>query len=466
MTTVNGTEITNASFEQRSVLTTRAERYAAGKALRSTVPRTSHAGWSASPERPDPVSLLEESNRSRLADLVPIRYGRMALSPFTFLRGSANVMANDLSTTPISGIRVQACGDAHLSNFGVYATPERDQVFDVNDFDETLPGPWEWDVKRLAASVMVAGQQNGFSPVENRSAVLSGVRSYQEMMRRFAAMRYLDVWYTKINLEYLREQVRSKKALALIDTAIKQSRRRTSLHAFPKMTEVVDGQYRIKDDPPLIVHYENLEDLGRIRAYGDAYIASLPEYRRVLRDRYHAVDIAQKVVGVGSVGTVCAIVLALGGSDLTDPLFLQIKEAQASVLEPFAGASVYANHGQRVVSGQQLMQGVGDIFLGWGQFEGKDCYVRQLRDMKFAFDIGQLDPNMFVGYASACGAVLALGHARSGDPAQISGYLGSNDVFAQAIADFAEAYAEQTKRDHAALLAAIQEGRVQVQTGV
>lgn len=279
-------------------------------------------------------------------------------------------------------------------------------------------------------------------------------------------MRYIDIWYTKINLEYMLGQSVSKKGRVVIDTAMKQSRRRTSLHTFPKMTEVVDGQYRIKDEPPLIVHYQDLEDIAKIRAYGDAYIASVPEYRRVLRERYHAVDIAQKVVGVGSVGTMCAIVLCQGDSDLEDPLFLQVKEAQASVLEPFVGASVYTNHGQRVVIGQQLIQAASDIFLGWGEFEGRDCYVRQLRDMKFSVEIEQLDPKTFAGYARACGTVLALGHARSGDPTQISGYLGSSDVFAQAIVDFTEAYAEQTKRDHEALLAAIKEGRVRAETDV
>ena len=468
MTTTNATETTTtiAPSEWVPVVTTRAERYAAGKALRNKVPRSSHATWSAAPDRPDPVSLLEESNRSRLAELVPIRYGRMALSPFTFLRGSAGVMASDLATTPISGIRVQLCGDAHLSNFGLYATQERDQVFDVNDFDETLPGPWEWDVKRLAASLLVAGRQNGYSAAENRQAVLEGVQSYRQMMRQFATMRYIDIWYTKINLEYMRGQALRKKGRAIVDRAVKQSQRRTSLNAFPKLTEIVDGQYRIKDEPPLIVHYENLADIAKIRAYGDVYYASVPEYRRVLRERYHAVDVAQKVVGVGSVGTMCAIVLLEGDSDLLDPLFLQVKEAQASVLEPFAGASSYANHGQRVVNGQQLMQGPGDIFLGWGHFEGRDCYVRQLRDMKFSFEIEQLDPKTFAGYARACGIVLALGHARSGDPTQISGYLGNSDVFAQAIAEFAEAYAMQTKRDHAALVAAIKEGRVQARSDI
>lgn len=468
MITTDTTETikTSVSLAWTPVVTTRAERYATGKALRSKVPRSSHAAWAAAPDRPDPISMLEESNRSRLPELVPIRYGRMALSPFTFLRGSAGIMANDLSNTPISGIRVQACGDAHLSNFGVYATPERDQVFDVNDFDETLPGPWEWDVKRLAASVQVAGSQNGFTTAENRQAVLTCVESYQKMMRQFATMRYLDIWYTKFNLDYIRKQSRFKRGKKIVDMAIKQSQRRTSLNAFPKLAENVGGQFRIKDEPPLIVHYQDLADISQIRGPVETYIASVPEYRRVLRERYHMVDLAQKVVGVGSVGTRCAIILCQGDSDLTDPLFLQVKEAQASVLEPFVGASNYTNHGQRVVNGQQLTQGVSDMFLGWGQFEGRDYYIRQLRDMKWSVTIEQLDPRTFAGYARGCGMALALGHARSGDPTQISGYLGSSDSFAQAIADFAEAYAEQTKRDHAAFVAAIKEGRVQARSDI
>ncbi len=466
--TTNVPEITTeiASSEWKPIVTTRAERYAAGKALRSSVPRSSHATFTVTLDRPDPISLLEESNRARVAELVPIRYGRMALSPFTFLRGSAGVMASDLATTPTTGIKVQLCGDAHLSNFGVYATPERDQVFDVNDFDETLPGPWEWDVKRLAASVLVAGRQNGYSDAENRQAVLAGVLAYQQMMQQFATMRYIDIWYTKINLDYMRGQALRKKGKAVVDTAIKQSSRRTSLNVFPKLTEMVDGQYRIKDDPPLIVHYERIDDISIIWRFVDMYIASVPEYRWVLRERYHAVDIAQKVVGVGSVGTRCAIILCEGDSDLADPLFLQVKEAEASVLEPFVGTSSYANHGQRVVNGQQLTQGISDIFLGWGQFEGRDYYVRQLRDMKWSVEVELLDPKTFAGYARACGTALALGHARSGDPTQISGYLGSSDIFAQAIADFAEVYADQTTRDHAELVAAIKQGRVEARSDI
>lgn len=455
-----------SSSEWRPVVTTRAERYAAGKALRKRVPRSSHATWSVTPDRPDPISLLIESNRSRVAELVPIRYGRMALSPFTFLRGAAVVMASDLATTPTSGIRVQACGDAHLSNFGIYATPERDQVFDVNDFDETLPGPWEWDVKRLFASIVVAGRQNGFTTLENRQAVLEGLRAYREGMRKFATMRYLDTWYTYINLKSMREWVLHKKEQAVITTAIKQSRRRTNLNTFPELTQIVNGHYRIKEDPPLIVHYKNLADHEKLRAFSEAYLASLPDERRVLWNRYHVVDIAQKVVGVGSVGTICAIVLLLGDSDIDDPLFLQVKEAQASVLAPYVGASIYPNHGQRVVIGQRLMQGAGDIFLGWSQFESRDCYVRQLRNRQFSENIEHLDAQTFALYARLCGMVLALPHARSGDPAQISGYLGSGDLFDQAIADFAEAYADQTVHDYARLLTAIKEGRVQTETDV
>lgn len=450
----------NTPERARPPLPSLADRYAEGKALRNKVPRSKHAEWSPASDRPDPIKLLEESNSTRIPDLVPIRYGRMAVSPFTFLRGSANVMASDLSTTPTSGLSVQLCGDAHLSNFGVYASPERDQIFDVNDFDETLPGPWEWDVKRLAASILVAGRQNNFNDTEIRQAVLAGVETYRQSMRQYAGMHYLDVWYARIDLGTIIEMARYKKGRELAEEAVKQSRRRTSSHVFPKLTEIVDGQCRIKDEPPLIFHYKNLTDFKKLLAFGDAYISSLPDERRVLSNRFRALDIAQKVVGVGSVGTLCAIALFEGNNGLDDPLFLQIKEAQASVLEPYIGISEFKNHGQRVVVGQRLTQAASDIFLGWSSFEGKDCYVRQLRDMKWSVEIEQLNPKTFMGYARVCGMALALGHARSGDPAKISGYLGGNEIFSQAIVDFSEAYADQTQRDHADLLAAIKKNKV------
>jgi uncharacterized protein (DUF2252 family) len=450
-------------------LTSRAERYAAGKALRSKIPRSSHGEWAPDPERPDPMSILEESNSTRLKNLVPIRYGRMSMSPFAFLRGSAGVMASDLAKTPVSGIQAQLCGDAHLSNFGVYASPERRQVFDVNDFDETLAGPWEWDVKRLAASVVVAGRQNGYTAQESRQAVLRCLQGYREQMQQFALMNHLDVWYFHLDVEGILALARGmagrKELQKRVERASEQAGKRTRIETFPKLTEAVNGQYRIKDEPPLIYHYDPLDT----REWGAMvldYLASLPEERRMIIMRYRWVDIAQKVVGVGSVGTRCAIVLTLGGAEGDDPLFMQIKEASASVLEPYAGASPYANHGERVVIGQRLMQAASDVLLGWSTFNGRDYYARQLRDMKFSAEVETMDPVLFTAYVQLCAATLARAHARTSDPAQISGYLGNRDVFDQAIASFAEAYADQTERDHAALLAAIKEGRVQAQTGV
>jgi uncharacterized protein (DUF2252 family) len=457
-------------------LTSRAERYAAGKVLRSQTPRSSHAEWAPDPERPDPISNLEESNKTRLEHLVPIRYGRMSMSPFAFFRGSADIMANDLARTPVSGIQAQICGDAHLSNFGVFASPERRQVFDVNDFDETIAGPWEWDVKRLAASVVIAGRQNGYAAQESRQAVLRCVQSYREQMQQFALMNHLDVWHFHLDVEAILAMVRgmkgSKKLQKRVEQASERASKRTRIETFPKLTEAVNGQYRIKDEPPLIVHYDPLEtskdnlDTGEWRAMAKEYLANLPEERRMIIFRYRSLDVAQKVVGVGSVGTRCAIVLLLGGAEGDDPLFMQIKEAGASVLEPYVGASPYQNHGQRVVIGQRLMQAASDILLGWFTFNGMDFYARQLRDMKFSVEVETMVPVGFSAYVELCAATLARAHARTSDPAQISGYLGNGDVFDRAIASFAEAYADQAERDHATLLAAIKEGRVQAQTGV
>src|SRR6266513_3751917 len=378
-------------------LTTRAERYAAGKARRSETPRSSHAEWTPDPERPDPISLLEEANKTRLQHLVPIRFGRMSLSPFAFLRGSAAVMASDLAKTPVSGIQAQLCGDAHLSNFGVYASPERRQVFDVNDFDETLAGPWEWDVKRLAASVVVAGRQNGYTAQESRQAVVRCVQRYRESMQQFALMNHLDVWYFHLDVESILAMARGmagrKELQKRVGRASARASKRTRLETFPKLTETVNGQYRIKDEPPLIYHYDKLDtgndnlDTEEWRALVKDYLASLPEERRMIIFRYRSLDVAQKVVGVGSVGTRCAIVLALGGAEGDDPLFMQIKEASASVLEPYVGASPYANHGERVVVGQRMMQAASDILLGWMTLGGRDYYVRQLRDMKWSAEI-------------------------------------------------------------------------------
>ncbi len=457
-------------------LTSRVERYAAGKALRSKAPRSSHAEWAPDPKRPDPISMLEEANQTRLQQLVPIRFGRMSMSPFAFYRGTADIMAYDLAKTPVSGINAQLCGDAHISNFGVYASPERRQVFDVNDFDETLSGPWEWDVKRMAASVVLAARQNGYSAQETRQAVLRCVQRYRESMQQFALMNHLDVWYYHIDEETMLAMARGmagRKQLAKrVERGSARASKRTRIETFPKLAEVVDGTFRIKDEPPLIFHYDHLHpdtddlDAEEWRAMVKDYVTSLPEERRVILMRYRSLDVAQKVVGVGSVGTRCAIVLALGGAEGDDPLFIQIKEASASALEAYLGASPYPNHGQRVVVGQRLMQAASDIFLGWTSFGGLDYYVRQLRDMKFSAEVEGMDPVMLTAYVQLCATTLARAHARTSDSAQISGYLGSKDAFDLAIASFAEMYADQAERDYAALLAAIKEGHVQARTGV
>jgi uncharacterized protein (DUF2252 family) len=460
---------TASSSEVITTFSTRAERYAAGKALRSKAARTSHSLWTPAADRPDPISLLEESNRTRVPELVPIRYGRMSLSPFGFLRGSAGVMASDLANTPVSGIKVQICGDAHLSNFGFFATPERNLVFDISDFDETLPGPWEWDVKRMAASIVVAGRQNGYTAQENRQFVIRSVREYHTLMQSMASMQVLPVWYLHLDMTELMGMVNRREQL-LLQRQQKKAGRSTSLKVFPKMTEKVDGQYRIKDEPPLIVHPEDTGDAKveaeLIKDSFAAYEETLPADRKVLLNKYHFVDLARKVVGVGSVGTRTWALLLMAGGDGNDPLFLQVKEAQASVLEPYLGNSAYANHGERVVQGQRLMQHASDIFLGWTHDGATDFYVRQLLDMKLSEDIANMSRRDFDQYARWCAIALARAHARSGDPAQISGYLGSSDLFEQAIASFAEAYADQTVRDHAALLAAIKAGRIKAEVDV
>jgi uncharacterized protein (DUF2252 family) len=437
---------------------TLADRRAAGRKLRNKVPRSSHAGWTPATDRPDPLSLLEEQNRSRLSHLVPLRYARMAASPFAFLRGSAVVMAQDLAATPVTGIQVQICGDAHLGNFGIYATPERNQVFDVNDFDETLPGPWEWDIKRFTASIVVAGRTNGFPAATNRQAVLNGVQSYREHMWKYSEMRHIDVWYSRIDYENSLQFVR-RTFRWYIEKQREKSRQRSSLQAFPKLTMQVDGQYRIKDDPPLITHLDDEELTQQLRGLVEAYRPTVQEDRRVLLDKYQCMDVARKVVGVGSVGTRCYIVLLLG-NDSNDPLLLQIKEAQASVLERHLGPSIYPNHAQRVVSGQRLMQAASDLFLGWTRLGPTDYYIRQLRDMKLSVSLETLIPDGFIEYCRFCGWALARAHARSGDPAQISGYLGRSDVFDRALASFAETYADQTERDHAALAAVIKADQI------
>lgn len=441
-----------------------AELYALGKRLRDKCPRDSHAFWKAGGKRPDPLRLLEESNKGRLRNLIPIRYGRMVKTPFTFYRGAALNMAADLANTPASGLRVQACGDAHLCNFGAFATPERRVIFDINDLDETLPAPWEWDVKRLAASVVVASRSNGFSEAKARDAVLACVRAYREHMAEYGEMRVLDVWYARIDLNDVIAAVKVEEDRKRIKKRLAEARRRSVAEDdFPKLAAVAGQSATIKDNPPLIYHPQKEggeELLTRARAAFGDYRASVQEDRRVLIDRFELKDIAMKVVGVGSVGTFCAVMLLMASEQ--DPLFLQVKEARASVLAAYAGKSIYGNHGQRVVNGYRIMQSASDIFLGWAKGKlGRHFYVRQLRDMKLSAMVELFDPVTMTQYAEVCGWALARAHARSGAPAAISGYLGKSDAFDKAIAEFSVAYADQSERDHDVLRKAAQAGRVE-----
>jgi uncharacterized protein (DUF2252 family) len=447
----------------------------AGRQARANAPRSAHARWEAPPERPDPVVLLERQARTRIPELVPIRYGRMLASPFAFFRGSAAIMAADLATTPVSGLRVQLCGDAHLSNFGGFAAPDRNLVFDINDFDETLPGPWEWDLKRLATSIAVAGRTRRFDRSERRDAIVAAVREYRTAMRRFAAMRTVDVWYARLDVAPLAEEWSAQMPKAqrkALEQALEKGRAKDSRRAFAKLTHEVDGQPRIVSDPPLIVPLEELmpavqadEFQAGLRQLLDDYAASLQGDRRRLLGAYRPVHVARKVVGIGSVGKRAWIVL-LVGDDPADPLFLQVKEAEASVLEPFAGPSEHASNGQRVVEGQRLMQAASDVFLGWIALESdldglpRHYYVRQLQDSKLSASVDDFAPRELTAYAEICGWTLARAHARSGDRVAIAAYLGRGDGFDRAVCEFAECYADQTERDHAALAAAVQAGDV------
>jgi uncharacterized protein (DUF2252 family) len=444
---------------------TRRQRYDDGKAERQKVPRSSHAHWAVPKDRPNPVDILLAESRDRVPALVPIWFGRMALSPFAFFRGSASIMARDLSTTPTTGARVQLCGDAHLSNFGIFATPERDRVFDINDFDETLPGPWEWDVKRLATSLILVGRHNGYPREITQRAARTAVRAYRLAMESFSMARYLDTWYVHIDRQTVTRRT-TRAGRKVIDTAVRRARRRTIFHTFPKMVHSVRGRYRIRDEPPLIVHYTNPADDEESRRFYDRYLSTLSDERRTLLERYHLVDVAQKVVGVGSVGTVCAVLLLMGDRDVEDPLFLQLKQARRSVLAPYAGPSEYENHAQRVVIGQRLIQEASDTFLGWSRLNARDFYFRQLRDMKFSADISMLRPKALLGQAELCGLALSRAHARTGDPAFIGGYLGTRDQFDGGVTRFAEAYADQVERDHSALRRAIRRGRVAAESDV
>ena len=459
---------------------TEAERASRGKAARSEVPRRAHGDWYPPPARVDPVAVLEEQDKTRLPDLVPIRYGRMLVSPLTFFRGAAAIMAADLADGPRTGLQAQLCGDAHLSNFGIFAAPDRRLTFNVNDFDETLPGPFEWDLKRLVASFAVAGRERGFGR-KARAGISSAVaRSYREAMRNFASMRTLDLWYARVEVDELARsfsQQASSKDAKRLERDLAKARTKDSLKAFAKLTHVVDGEPRIVSDPPLIVPVDELPDAGRQEIAREAIERLIRDYRRTLTgdrrrlvERFRYVDAAHKVVGVGSVGTRAWIVLMLG-RDVDDPLFLQAKEAGASVLEPYVGKSAYSNHGQRVVEGQRLIQSGSDILLGWIREKNADgvahdFYVRQLWDAKGSASVETMTQPNLADYGRLCGWTLAKAHARSGDPIAIAAYLGKSDVFDRALAAFAEAYADQNERDHALLNEAVQERRVTAETGV
>ena len=454
------------------------ERAALGKAARAEVPRSSHAEFAPSARRADPVDIIERQSASRVPELVPIRYGRMTESPFRFYRGAAAIMAADLADTPRSGIRAQLCGDAHMLNFRLLASPERRLMFDINDFDETHPGPWEWDVKRLATSFVIAGRANGFSTKERSVIVRAGVRSYREHMREFANMGNLAVWYAQFDVDWVRDRfgaeltARGRERWA---QATEKARSHDTLRAFEKLTSVVDGQRRIVADPPLITPLQDLlPNVARkaleqqIRQMLERYGRTVPSDRRFLLEQYRVADMARKVVGVGSVGTRCWIVLLLGRDD-QDPLLLQAKEADHSVLAAFAGESTpYPNQGERVVAGQRLMQATSDIFLGWERVDGidgkrRDFYVRQLRDWKGVPVAEEFVPAGMTTFAELCGATLARAHARSGDRIAIASYLGSGQSFDRALVTFAEAYADQNEKDHRSLVEAVLTGRVKAE---
>ena len=457
------------------------ERVARGRAARAEVPRSRHAIYEPPARRADPVKLLERQAKTRVPELVPIRYGRMLVSPFTFYRGAALIMASDLAATPRSGLTVQCCGDAHLSNFGVFASPERNLMFDLNDFDETLPGPWEWDVKRLAVSMLIAARNNEFPAKKQDQVVLDTVAQYRTAMAEFASMNNLAVWYAHLEIEKVLDELGPQLKPAAVKRTEKnlaKARTKDSMAAFSKLTEVVDGEARIVAQPPLIVPIRDLAEGRESEEMFDglsgllhSYRSTLEHDRRVLLEEFRLVDFARKVVGVGSVGTRAWIALLLG-RDGRDPLFLQMKEAEASVLEEFLGPSEFSNHGERVVTGQRLMQASSDIFLGWLHVEegidGKerDFYGRQLKDWKGSAEVDQMVPSGLSAYGKLCGWTLARAHARSGDRIAIAAYLGKGDSFDRAIVEFSHAYADQNERDYAALAKAVESGRIIAETGL
>jgi Uncharacterized protein conserved in bacteria (DUF2252) len=468
----------NSRLEAAPIGLSPAERAARGRAARVTVPRDSHAAFRPAADRPDPVGLLEQQAEGRVPELLPIRYGRMLASPFAFFRGAALLMASDLSHAPVTGLTVQACGDAHLSNFGIFASPERRLVFDINDFDETLPGPWEWDVKRLAASAEVAGRDNGFGRKQRHEIVVATVARYRRAMRRLADLGEIDAWQLPAEVDELRERYqailnRRERRLAGADLA--RARDRAGQQALDKLARMVDGEPRFTADPPLLVPVADLpgaQASDGLEAHLNGMIANyrrtLEWDRRFLISKYQVADMARKVVGIGSVGMRCWIVL-LTGRDQEDRLFLQIKEAVASVLSGFVGPSPYPCQGERVVAGQRLMQAAGDVFLGWHQTrsgQAHDYYVRQLRDWKFSLVAEDMEPPVMRTYAELCAQSLARAHARSGDRIAIGAYLGKSPEFERSVAEFAGLAADQNERDHAALAAAVKSGRVAAETGV
>ncbi len=473
---IRGERLIAATFDERS------ER---GRAARRETPRRSPSSWAPAADRVDPIGLLEEQAAERVPELVPIRYGRMLISPFTFYRGAAAIMAADLAGSPSSGIQVQLCGDAHLSNFGVFGTPERDMIFDINDFDETLPGPWEWDVLRLAASFEVCGRYRGFTPQECRDLATNAVSGYRDRMRISAGMPVLQAWYDRLDADTILDWVRAKKNDKLAGTKevqrtdrnIAKARTRDSMRAFSRLVEDVNGQLRFKPDPPLIVPIEDLLPEGGTRdAFEAGMLGLLDQYQQTLNHHHHPLEeyrfvhMARKVVGVGSVGTRAWILLFIGRNE-GDPLILQAKEAQASVLERYLKPSVFGHHGERVVRGQRVMQSASDIFLGWQRVTGidgqeRDFYVRQLHDWKGSVNVETLRVPGATLYARVCGQTLARAHARSGDRVAIASYLGKNDVFDQAVADFAAAYADQNEQDFEAFTAAVDSGRLEAVTGL
>ena len=489
------------------------ERLVQGRTARDRTPPSSHSGWRPATDRPDPVGLLERQDRTREPDLVPVRHGRMMVSPFTFYRGAAKIMAVDLKDTPAAGLRTQLCGDAHLSNFGMFASPERRLVFDLNDFDETLPGPFEYDVKRMAASFLIAGRNNGFAKADARAAAMASVTAYREAMADFAGMPTMDIWYAHFDEDRFKtviqdalaaetsavvkkekdkkakaakkdqkgpkqakEAKEAKEAARRAEKNLAKAHTRDSLQALSKLAELVDGQYRIVSQPPVIVPGRDLaatfgmspdDVLPALHNQFRAYRATLPDDRRKLLERFQIVDAARKVVGVGSVGTRAFIVL-LEGRDAHDPLFLQIKEATASVLEPYVRKSRYRQHGERVVQGQRMMQAASDIYLGWTKAPdgSRHFYWRQLRDMKGSADVESMAPVALKFYGQTCGWTLARAHARSGDPVAIAACLGGSDVFDRAVTDFSHRYADQNERDYEEFVKAIHSGRLEAREGV